>query len=193
MRMRRAHAFHDTYDTQRVFRALLAAFANPGRVQTIAEPAAGLNTPCRAYLALACTLLDSTTSYCVLGDEDLSTLIHQFTFAKPAPLEDSGFVFVGEQCRAEEMAALLALVPRGTPEEPHLGATVFLRLETMEGALDLAGPGIETIATAPLPGYAESWLAAREAAALEYPCGVDFVFLTDAGELVAVPRLVKPV
>jgi len=188
--MQRAHEFHEVFDTQRVFRAMLDAFANPGRVVSVAEAASRLHAPHGAFLAVACTLLDNTTGFSVLGGGELSEWIPQFTFAREQGPEDAAFLFVLEKADPD---ALLSRVCLGTLEEPHLGATVIVCVEALAGCQKLRGPGVNGSIDAPLDAYGAAWLFARERLGAEYPCGADLVFMTDGGGLMAAPRLVRPV
>lgn len=191
--MRRAWLFDPVHDAQRVFRALLEAFANPGRVVRIDREAARLPGPHAAWLALACAFVDSSTGYCVLGSEELSDQIQQFTFARREQPGDSGFLFVLENCDAQRIGELLRQAPCGTLEQPHLSATIVVGVRDFEhGRVGLTGPGIDGRIDAPLDERARRWLDERVRHAAEYPCGVDLVFLSDEGALMAAPRLVRP-
>lgn len=189
--MRRAHEFYEVYDTQLVFRSLMEAFANPGRAVSIKEPASRLNLPHGVCMVLAMALLDNTTTFFVAGADALVPVIEQYTFARPAPAAQSAFLFVMEPCDEDAAYALLFCTPCGTLEEPHLGATVIVRIPTLTGGVTLKGPGINGTIEAPLGEEGRLWLKSRDRVGAEYPCGVDLVFLTDEGALLAVPRLVR--
>ena len=56
--MKQLHTFDDIFDTQKTFRLLLDAMANPSRVVSIQEGAEKLYGSKREMLTLAMTLLD---------------------------------------------------------------------------------------------------------------------------------------
>lgn len=191
--MKKAHDFDFVFDCQEIFRKLLEAFSNPGRPVDIFANALKLNSTFSAYIAVAATLIDNETSFCVVGDAVLSELVQQFTYGRPESLGSSDFVFVLADCDADQIDSILSAVPLGTMAEPHRSATVFVRVESLGGRPGCAvkGPGVDGERSAPLPCYAERWLGLRRAASHEYPCGIDIAFITDAGQIVAAPRLVQ--
>jgi alpha-D-ribose 1-methylphosphonate 5-triphosphate synthase subunit PhnH len=191
--MKKAHDFDFVFDCQEVFRKLLEAFSNPGRIVDISTNADRLNTSYRACLAVAATLIDNETAFCVIGSDELADLVQQFTYARSVALEESDFVFVTNKCECFQMDGILSSAPSGSMEEPHKSGIVLVRMEEFSPApgCALKGPGINGEIQAPLGPYAEAWLKARRAAAHEYPCGVDIAFITDEGQIVAAPRLVQ--
>lgn len=191
--MKKAHDFDYVFDCQAVFRKLLEAFSNPGRVVDISPNASKFRTMLGSYIAVAATLMDNETSFCVVGDDALMGMVQQCTYARPEPLDQSGFVFVQSPCDAGQMEAILAAVPAGTMAEPHKSGVVFVRVEGFHAApgCALKGPGIDGTILSPLDPYAAGWLEIRRMVSHEYPRGVDIAFITDAGQVVAAPRLVQ--
>jgi alpha-D-ribose 1-methylphosphonate 5-triphosphate synthase subunit PhnH len=191
--MKKAHDFDEVFDCQEVFRKLLEAFSNPGRAVDISNNAKKLNTTLGAYLAVAATLIDNETSYCVVGNEVLSELVQQFTYGQPQKLEQSGFVFIQADCDTDQIGSILSSVPAGTMEEPHKSGIVFVRVDSLQASPGhtIKGPGVKGELVAPFSAYAARWMRLRRAAAHEYPCGVDLAFITDSGQIMAAPRLVE--
>jgi alpha-D-ribose 1-methylphosphonate 5-triphosphate synthase subunit PhnH len=191
--MKRAHDFDSVLDCQEVFRKILEAFANPGRVVDISASAKKLSTTLAAYIAVAAALIDNETAFCVVGDAVLSELVQQFTYGRAADLSRSDYVFSLCLCDSEQIRSILSSVPAGTMADPHASGTVLVRVETFEekAGCRLKGPGIDGETVAPLGAYAAKWLKARRDLGIEYPCGVDLAFLTDDGRIMAAPRLVQ--
>jgi alpha-D-ribose 1-methylphosphonate 5-triphosphate synthase subunit PhnH len=119
--------------------------------------------------------------------------VRQYTYGRPEPPDQSSFIFVLADCDEHEIGAILSAMPAGTLEDPHKSGIVFVRVESFEAwpGCALRGPGIDGRITAPLPERAGQWLRLRRERAHEYPCGVDIAFITDAGQVVAAPRLVQ--
>ena len=193
--MKRANEFDAVMDCQAVFRLILEAASNPGRVVDISATAARLQSADGVALALAATLVDNETAFAAVGNDGLSREIELITGGRATPTNDAGYLFVEQTLDDGQIGALLERVPCGTLEEPHRAATVFVRVGGFpdEPGVRLAGPGIGGSIRAPLCGYALRFLVQRAALALEYPCGIDLVLYTGDGRLLAVPRLVKPV
>jgi phosphonate C-P lyase system protein PhnH len=153
----------DALDTQRAFRALLSATAEPG---TVHEARPGLP------LVLA-TLIDHEVIFAEVGD---------------AHWRHADFVLI----RGGDSAGELARVRQGTQLDPTLGATAIYELDAVgEGplALSLRGPGVgpspRTLRLAGL-SHAEVTLIQRTRAA--YPRGVDVLFVDRDGRCAALPR-----
>ena len=80
----------------------------------------------------------------------------------------------------------------GTLEDPHKSATVIVEItEEREKHLVFCGPGIKDCAEINTAKQVDEAVELRDAQAYEYPQGIDFLFLTAAGGLFGIPRLVK--
>jgi alpha-D-ribose 1-methylphosphonate 5-triphosphate synthase subunit PhnH len=193
--MKKAHDFDAVFDCQEVFRKLLEAFSNPGKAVDISNNAKKLKSSHGAYLAVAATLLDNETSFCVIGDAALSEMMQQFTYGRPEELHASSFVFVLPGCDASQIENIISKASAGTMTEPHKSAVVFVREDSPKSGagISIKGPGVNGEIIVPLSAYAARWLSLRREIAHEYPCGVDLAFMTDDGQIVAVPRLVQMV
>lgn len=181
-------------ESQRIFRALLAAFSRPGRIVRL-EPG-DPEAPFACARALARCLLDETVSYCIAGESPqakrLGELLERETRVRSAGIEEADFLWIWGARRG-----VLSRPRRGTAEEPQRGATVVCCLEPGPAApvperlrVRLSGPGIEAASgIAPemdgIPLFVFEELAAVNA---EFPLGVETVFLRPEGMLMAVPR-----
>jgi len=116
-------------------------------------------------LSVARTLLDNEVSFIVLGSPEFADEIASLTLAKQEPLESADYIFI---CDPGEMQTAIQSAKCGTLADPHKSATVVIQ-----------GSGLEKEAT-----------ALRDAQNYEYPQGIDLLFISGAGELFAVPRLV---
>lgn len=192
-------SFHNVHDTQAIYRALLDTMARPGKINNISQQCDRLEVPdsLPTILAgLAYTLLDREVTFSVVGEAltEAEQYLHWQTFSPIRSLDVSDYVFVLQTISPEEVEALMNSVKRGTLEDPHLSATIFVMVEALceqetEGlTLDLKGPGINGVKTVTLQGLPDTWFKMREKVNEEYPLGVDIIFATEAGDLLALPR-----
>ena len=175
---------------QRAFRALLAALARPGIVQTVpldATPPAGL-MPATAALLLA------------LGDEDTAVwwqrhedgLAHWLRFHSGAPVAaqpaQAAFAAIAQP---DTMPALEDFA-QGSATVSEFSTTLLVEVPSLAGgpALEWRGPGIrdvQRVAVAGLPDPFWGWWQANGAG---FPQGVDVVFVC-AARIVGLPRTTR--
>jgi alpha-D-ribose 1-methylphosphonate 5-triphosphate synthase subunit PhnH len=192
---RHKHDFDMVHGTQELFRILLEALANPGRVLNFRHLAARF-AGAGQWLAPARTLLDSGTGFYWDGDPQTGEEIRFLSGAPQVSLEEADFVFVSGGAAA---AGILGRVKGGTHLDPHDSALLFITAGKNGGGtrsggngkepVGLKGPGIppegRTICLS--PGEA-LWCRARETRGFEYPCGVELIFLREDGSLMALTR-----
>jgi alpha-D-ribose 1-methylphosphonate 5-triphosphate synthase subunit PhnH len=176
------------HDSQRLFRAILEAFAHPGRFVALPQPPAAVGPLSRAATAFLLTLVDRDTPLWLCPDLDTLAVRDFVRFHTGAPLVAR---------KAEALFAILT--PRrsplldgfaiGTDPYPDRSATLVIEVPSLTGgpALMLQGPGIEGRTRASIAGltasFPEEWSANRAL----FPCGVDLVF-TAGTEVMALPR-----
>jgi alpha-D-ribose 1-methylphosphonate 5-triphosphate synthase subunit PhnH len=205
--MKNKHDFDMVHGAQEVFRILLEALANPGRVLNIRPQAAQFAGPGR-WLAPAVTLLDKETGFYWDGDAKTGEEIRFLTGAPQVSLEEADFVFLsrrsgGAPLRPGQGPGLsppdaarrfLARVKQGTHPDPHKSALLFIAAgegeeENPGETLTLKGPGIppegRTIRLSP---GETAWCRARDEQGFEYPCGVELVFLREDDSILALTR-----
>lgn len=185
--------FDPVHDTQRIFRALITAHSFPGTVVDISAEAGRVDLGASlspALLALALTLLDTETSFCLLprGGEDLEAMLSRLTGCPAADPAAARFLLAPAAGGAGREA--LAGAGIGTLEEPWLGATVILETARIAegGDLLLEGPGIASRASLSVEGLDPSWVRLRHERCAAYPRGLDLVLVDSGGRLAAVPR-----
>lgn len=175
---------------QSVFRAVMDAFAHPGRVNALAMLPAQWPAPLNAAAAaIALCLADFETPVWLdgaarAGDAAAWLRFHTGARVTADPL-DAAFAFVtGPAGLCDDDAFAL-----GSPAFPDRSTTFVVQVEAFgSGApLILRGPGIRDTAdlrAAPLPG---DFAARLKANAVHAPRGSDFI-LASAGAVAAVPR-----
>ncbi len=182
-------AFDVIFDSQRIFRSLLDAMANPGRIITL--PEIGIKTPAanRYPLLLLMTLLDHEVSFSVLDNGALVTeCLKTNTGSKESRLEDSDFILV----YGGSSHGLIRGARVGTLEYPDDSATVIYDIDSIgddggDVLFELSGPGIADKRMIGASGIEqteiEDVLAMRD-----YPLGLDLIFSDKAGRIMCIPR-----
>jgi alpha-D-ribose 1-methylphosphonate 5-triphosphate synthase subunit PhnH len=197
---------------QATFRVALDAMSHPGRAYRL--PAGAVDAPGNPWAtALLLTLLDHETTLWVApapGDAGaaapLATYLRQRTGARLVALEDAGFALADTAGLAPgALADVLRRLRPGTLAYPDEGATLVLtvpRLEAVEADGDAraqAADGLTLCCSGPgvpagvrrrlrLVGAGAELVAAREAAAGEYPAGIDLILVDGAGRMAGLPR-----
>jgi alpha-D-ribose 1-methylphosphonate 5-triphosphate synthase subunit PhnH len=158
---------------QNAYRQLMQAFANPGKIETLAED---------ALLLTLATLLDGATSLA-----DVHGLISELDLARletvNEPAETAHFVL------ADGAQASMFTPSLGTLESPEGGATLFLTVTAFNDGTPytLSGPGVDGARNVTLQGLNSAWLDARESWNAAFPMGVDIVLLV-GNQVMALPR-----
>lgn len=190
------------HDTQRAYRQLIHAMANPGtRLQILRDErlleltADGISST----ELLSLVLLDADVRASFTGFESSQVeFISRLTAVRQSACADADFLFFAHKSER------LREAPLGTHLDPHFGATAFMFFETFpfssgtqsyaDCSIRMHGPGI--------PGQkfltinddcadALWWLAARNECVAEFPLGIDVVVYSRDGGLLAVPRTTK--
>jgi len=183
-------AFDVIFDSQRIFRALLDAMANPGRIITLPdiriEPPAANMYP----LLVLMTLLDHEVSFSVLGgaQTQVTEYLKTNTGSKESRLENSDFILV----YGGYSHGLIQRARVGTLEYPDESATVIYDTGSIgAGAgdllLELSGPGIADKRRIGASGIEENEIE-NVLAMRDYPLGLDLIFSDKAGRIVCIPR-----
>lgn len=186
-----AGGFHDpVHDAQRVFRAVMDAFARPG---TVAELGGLVSAPPAvepAAAALLATLADADAAVCLEERDEAAAAWIAFQTDAPVVVDPADAVFA-LLARGSDPAGWMWF-PIGTDSYPDRSATLILPVAALEGGpvLRLEGPGIETSRLLAPLGLPEGFLAARQANAALFPRGHDHVLVAGT-RLAALPRTTR--
>jgi alpha-D-ribose 1-methylphosphonate 5-triphosphate synthase subunit PhnH len=182
------HSFDLVFDTQRVFRLILEAMSNPTRIVNIRQCASALFGDQPTFLALAITLLDNEVSFNTCENHALTAEIESLTLTKKAGLEYADYVFVSNPNKIKDV---IERINCGTLADPHKSATLIIRNDGEPGCLlKLSGPGIDGQAEVRVSKTVSETLQLRDEQNYEYPQGIDIIFVSSSGDLLAIPRLV---
>ena len=114
--MRTENRFDPVFDCQQVFKALMNALAQPGKVFSIEENVKRLGGNGAPFKAVALTLLDNWRSFYVDGAPALAEELRELTYGVPAPLEEADYLFFP---RMGEPGPVIEKAKPGTLPEPH--------------------------------------------------------------------------
>jgi len=162
-------------DAQRVFRALLTALAEPGRVLPV-EPACTPPPPLDPVAAaIVLGLCDGDTPIWLAPH--LAQAADFIRFQTGAPivhaLRSAAFVVTDHDHRPA-----LSALNQGAPEYPDRAATLILAVPSLEEGIGwrLSGPGIPNQRSLLVRGIDAGFAAEWRASQARFPLGVDIVF-----------------
>ena len=177
------------HDSQRSFRAMLDAIAQPGRIVRAASPLATPAPLMPAAAAALLTLVDHETPLWLDAAARTDAALAWIRFHCGAPIVDAP-----DACRfalIADAASMPALdrFPVGVDAFPDRSATVILQVGDLSdaGGMTLRGPGIETTARLAVAGLPAGFVAGWRANRALFPCGVD-LFLVAGERIAALPR-----
>jgi alpha-D-ribose 1-methylphosphonate 5-triphosphate synthase subunit PhnH len=175
------------HDAQRLFRAVLDAFAHPGRIMSLPDPPAGPGTISPATAAYLLTLVDRDTPLWLAPEFDRPAVRDFVRFHTGAPIvarrDEAVFAVLAHDTASLDGFAI------GTDPYPDRSATLVIEVPVLGAgaARRWRGPGIDGQAAVAVGGLgADFWQARADNHAL-FPCGVDIVFAAGS-QLLALPR-----
>jgi len=175
------------HDAQRLFRAVLDAFAHPGRIMSLPDPPAGPGTISPATAAYLLTLVDRDTPLWLAPEFELPAVRDFVRFHTGAPIvarrDEAVFAVLAHDTASLDGFAI------GTDPYPDRSATLVIEVPVLGAgtARRWRGPGIAGETAVAIGGLAaDFWQAWADNHAL-FPCGVDIVFAAGS-QLLALPR-----
>jgi alpha-D-ribose 1-methylphosphonate 5-triphosphate synthase subunit PhnH len=176
---------------QSAFRAVMDAFARPGRIVALSAPLDGPKPLARGTAAIALTLFDHDSPVWI-DAADHGEVAEWIRFHTGAPMVANAnacsFAVITDAAELPAFDRFNA----GTDEYPDRSATLIIQVDTLEQGppIHVSGPGIrdqQMIAPAPVPAdLAERLTLNREL----FPRGLDLLFVCD-DRMVGLPRSVR--
>jgi alpha-D-ribose 1-methylphosphonate 5-triphosphate synthase subunit PhnH len=177
------------FESQRVFRGVLDAMAEPGRVITLAAAPSAPEPLHPATVAIALALLDFETPVWLDAAAGTAETVAHLRFHCGCPIMDdparARFAIIADPDVMPELGAFDA----GTDEYPDRSATLIVQARTLGAGrgLRLSGPGIATEVRLEAGGLSARFWEALRGNHSRFPRGVD-VLLTAGASLAALPR-----
>jgi alpha-D-ribose 1-methylphosphonate 5-triphosphate synthase subunit PhnH len=191
LQLTKKHNFDIVFDSQKIFRLILEAMSNPSKVVNIKECADKLYGDYPALLAVAMTLLDNEVGFNICENRQLSDEIVSLTLSRREKIDSADFIFV---CDSQNIKNAIENSKCGTLADPHKSATVIIQNNGKPTCrLKLSGPGIKDTIEIQVTQIVKEAVVLRDTQYYEYPQGIDLIFVSEAGELFAVPRLARVV
>lgn len=183
--------FHTVFDTQKLFRNLLESMSYVGTVKNVYHICSGCNYDLdlfRVTQALAIMYLDADTSFHVVGNKDIEDKIAMITYCRKHSCESASTIFIPHN-KQNELIETIKNAKEGSLINPHEGATIIVECNscTSGKVYRAKGPGIENEATFKLNVDCD-WLEARKEKNIEFPLGIDLIFVDGNSNLLALPR-----
>lgn len=190
--MKKLHEFDQVFDSQNMFRLVLEAMSNPGRILDISESAEKITGEYQSMIALGMTLLDNNVSCCCCGNSSMEAELMELTLCRSAAAENADFIFAQTP---EQIRQAVAEAKGGTAEDPHQSALLIIQSGNEENGkkavIKLSGPGIKDELTVKVSKEIEKVLDLREERGFEFPQGLDFLFVDSKGHMLALPRMIR--
>lgn len=191
--MEQVYDFDFVFDTQATFRTLMDAMSRPFRIYSIAEQAKGFSGAHSGMMAIGATLLDNETTLYVERNMALAKELHELTLVEGADLEVAEYIFLSSELNYETVKTIFTAAKKGTFVDPHTSATVviFAKHEPLTAQCTGTGAGVKGTMTFEVTEYVKQVLRVRAQTQVEYPLGIDLIFVMDNGDIFSVPRLCK--
>ncbi len=182
------------FANQRTFRKLLEAMSNPGRTVELGKGNGKRENDYEWIFQVGECLLDSKVSYGLLGECEYLAGSLKTTQGMLKPIEESDYIFILVPYSDERIEEILSQCKSGVLSDPDQSSTIIILLESIEGkcSMRLKGPGIPGEVQYNYDDEIYRWVCKREQMNYGYPLGVDLIFVTGDGSMMALPRLVKP-
>jgi alpha-D-ribose 1-methylphosphonate 5-triphosphate synthase subunit PhnH len=168
------------------FRVLLQAVSRPGKVYKLSHD----DTQQYPVVELLGCLLDNEVSLAVLDDSALEKAIARHTKSLLAPPEEADFVVASSGSTCGRLTGF----KRGTLDYPDAGATVVYLVEKLEpegGEVSLTGPGVNGTISLSISGFDMRELDRLREVNIEYPLGLDVIFIDRDSRIACFPRSTK--
>jgi alpha-D-ribose 1-methylphosphonate 5-triphosphate synthase subunit PhnH len=178
-------------DAQRVFRRVLGAFAEPGRIVAIDAPVDLPPGPLgRAAIGVGLALMDFETP--VWFDEAAIAAAAHLRFHGNCPTAEAPDRAVFALIGASAAMPALDRFALGTDAYPDRSTTLVVEIGALAdaGALTLSGPGIPGTRALGVIGISPNFWIERSGLAPLFPRGLD-VILTCGDRLAALPRTTR--
>ncbi|MBU3112534.1 phosphonate C-P lyase system protein PhnH [Clostridium lacusfryxellense] len=182
------------HDTQKAYRKLLNCMSRPGVIESIKEQSEKIDFDISFYkgtLINMYMLLDGEVTFNIVSNntEEITKFVNQLTYAKATTLEEADFIFILRDARENSLGDAFKNAKIGTLIDPHKAATIIVEVEklTTDRKYLLKGPGIEDLCQVNIITQC-LFVEERKSKNIEYPLGVDTVFIDKEDQIMCLPR-----
>ncbi len=191
--MEKVFNFDFVFDTQTTFRQLMDAMSHPFQKYSIKKEASGFGEEQSLFLTIGCTLLDNETSFYVEKNAVLMTELQELTLSNEEEIKKADYIFLSSELNYETIRTMFQNAKKGDFYDPHKSATfvIFAKSDDKSEKIIATGPGIKESIEITISKYVKNVLNIRSETTVEYPCGIDLIFVFDDGEIIGCPRLIK--
>ena len=122
----------------------------------------------------------------------IEDLVSQITYARVKPIEEADYIFVTSDSTDEFLEGTYKQSKVGNLVDPDKSATIIAEFESFTGAniLELTGPGIKVANHISISGN-HKWINERANKNIEYPLGVDAIYVDKNSKVLCLPRTTK--
>ncbi|MGH4051632.1 MAG: phosphonate C-P lyase system protein PhnH [Clostridium sp.] len=182
------------HDTQEAYRKLLKCMSRPGSIESLYSLGEKIDFDISFYkgtLVNMYVLLDGEVTFNIVSKNKqvVTNFINQLTYAKATTLEEADFIFILNDADENSLGEAFKNAKLGTLIDPHKCATIIVeaqKLSTDERYI-LKGPGIEDLCHVDIITNG-SFVIERKNKNIEYPLGVDTIFVDREAKIMCLPR-----
>jgi alpha-D-ribose 1-methylphosphonate 5-triphosphate synthase subunit PhnH len=185
------------HDTQKAYRKLLNCMSRPGVIGSIKEQSEKIDFDISFYkgtLVSMYVLLDGEVTFNIVSKnkEEITNFVNQITYAKATTLEEADFIFILNDAEENSLCEAYKRAKIGTLIDPHKSATLIVEAEKLsnENNYFLKGPGIEDLCNVNIITNG-LFVEERKNKNIEYPLGVDTIFIDREAQIMCLPRTTK--
>ena len=185
--------FDLVHDIQGVYRKVLKGMATPGKIQRLDE-GAKVDLEVDSYKStflLMLMLLDGEVTFNVVSKntKEISSMISQITYSQFKEIEEADYVFILEDATNDSLAKVYKNAKLGDLVNPNKSSTIIAEVPSIEygNEIELRGPGIKECNMISI-NIKGNWIEERAERNIEYPIGIDGIFIDKVGNLIGLPR-----
>jgi len=185
------------HDAQQAYRKLLICMSRPGTIENIETESENIDFDISFYkgtLLNMLVLLDGEVTFNIISKnkEEVTNFVKQITFARATTLEQADFIFILNDAPENSLGEAFRRAKLGNLIDPHKSATIIAEVEELseEKTYTLKGPGILDVCYMGIITKG-TFVEERESKNIEYPLGVDVVFIDREAQVMCLPRTTK--
>ncbi|MEA3363877.1 MAG: phosphonate C-P lyase system protein PhnH [Thermodesulfobacteriota bacterium] len=175
-------------DNHTCFRLLLQAMSRPGKIFQMPDSVG--TTFVTGLMRLLDSILDQQSScHLINNNPELEHKIKKRTGAQFTDAQSADFLLA----LSGSSQGKIMVAKRGQPDLPNEGATILFGVErltdgTEKTGIKLTGPGIKETVYPQIEGWSDGELKQLQTINIEFPLGIDSIFLDQSSRLMCIPR-----